>query len=415
MNDVWAVVKREYLQRVRSKWFIIGTVAGPLLMLALFVVPAFFAAQGERAERNVVVTDRTGVLAETLAPRLEDAGYAVTVEPWSEGAVEGLAQRTTDGEIGGFLVLDETTLAGGEAVFYGEESPSALRRFTIEQAVGRTALEYQLAQQGMDADALMRGGELRVEVLSEDGPAGSEDARFAVAYMGSFLLYMIILLYSVAVMRSTLEEKTNRIVEVIISAMRPWHLMLGKILGVGAVSLTQLFVWVGAGALIMTMGLPMLMAARPELATLEGLAEVVPGMGVVALFIAYFVFGFFMFGGLYAAVGAMCSTDEEAQQAQIPVMMLLIVPILVVIGIIEDPDSTMAVWMSLVPFFSPLLMFARVVGSTVPVWQVALSFVLMGLTVAAVAWLAGRIYKVGILMAGKRPTFPELMRWVREG
>lgn len=415
MSDVWAVVKREYLQRVRSKWFVIGTVAGPLLMLAMFVVPAFFAAQGERNERVVVLADRTGVLAETLAPRLEDAGYTVTVEPWSESLVAGLSQRTTDGDIGGFLVLDDATLSGGEAVFYGEESPSTLRRFTLQQAVGRSALEYQLGLQGVDAGALMRGGDLRVEVLSEDGSAGMEDARFAVAYMGAFLLYMIILIYSVAVMRSTLEEKTNRIVEVIISAMRPWHLMLGKILGVGAVSLTQLAVWVGAGALIMTMGLPMLIAARPELATLEGLADVMPGMGLVALFVAYFIFGFFMFGGLYAAVGAMCSTDEEAQQAQIPVMMLLIVPIVVVIGIIEDPSSTMAVWMSLIPFFSPLLMFARAAGSTVPVWQIGLSFVLMGLTVAAVAWLAGRIYKVGILMAGKRPTFPELLRWVREG
>lgn len=413
MRDVWAVIKREYLQRVRSKWFIIGTIGGPLFMLALFVVPAWFASQGARSERILVVADETGLLAGALVPRLEDAGWTVSSEAWSADLVERLSERASDGEIGGFLVLDEQTVREGHAVFYGEESPSTLRRFSMRQAVVQSALEYQLSEQGVDAGAFMSGGDLEVELLSGDG-AGMDDPQFAVAYVGSFILYMVILLYSVAVMRSTLEEKTNRVVEVIISAMRPWHLMLGKILGVGAVSLTQLGVWVGAGALMMTMGLPMLIAARPELATLEGLSDVMPGVGLVGLFIAFFVFGFFMFSGLYAAVGAMCSSDEEAQQAQVPVMIFLIVPIIVVIGIIEDPNSTLAVGMSLFPLFSPMLMFARVAGGGVPVWQVGLSFALMAVTVVAIAWLAGRIYKVGILMAGKRPTFPELLRWVRE-
>ncbi|MEQ9401326.1 MAG: ABC transporter permease [Longimicrobiales bacterium] len=413
MRDVWAVIKREYLQRVRSKWFIIGTIGGPLFMLALFVVPAWFASQGARSERILVVADETGLLAGALTPRLEDAGWTVSSEAWSADLVERLSARASDGDIGGFLLLDERTVREGHAVFYGEDSPSTLRRITIRQAVVQSALEYQLSEQGVDVGAFMSGGDLEVELLSGDG-AGTDDPQFAVAYVGSFILYMVILLYSVAVMRSTLEEKTNRVVEVIISAMRPWHLMLGKILGVGAVSLTQLGVWVGAGALMMTMGLPMLIAARPELATLEGLSDVMPGIGLVGLFIAFFVFGFFMFSGLYAAVGAMCSSDEEAQQAQVPVMIFLIVPIIVVIGIIEDPNSTLAVGMSLFPLFSPMLMFARVAGGGVPMWQVGLSFALMAVTVVAIAWLAGRIYKVGILMAGKRPTFPELVRWVRE-
>ena len=413
MSDVWAVIRREYLQRVRSKWFIFSTVGGPLLMIALFVVPAYFGAQSNRTERAVVAVDRTDVLYETVAARLAEAGLVVSREPWADDVVPRLTQRTTDGEFGGFMVLDDETLRTGEFAFYGSDRPSPLRSFTMRQAVAQAALEYQLEEQGVDAQALLRGGDMRIELLSDDG-AGTDDPRFVVAYIGTFMLYMVILLYSVSVMRATLEEKTNRVVEVIISSMRPWHLMLGKILGVGAVGLTQMAVWAASGVLIFSAGLPALVAARPELATLAGLRDALPGLGLLVLFLGFFTFGFFMFSGLYAAVGAMCNTDEEAQQAQFPIIMLLIVPIVMVMGVIDEPNSALATGMSLFPPFTPILMFARVAGGGVPPWQVGLSFVLMALALVAIAWVAGRIYKVGILMAGKRPTLPELVRWVRE-
>jgi ABC-2 type transport system permease protein len=225
---------------------------------------------------------------------------------------------------------------------------------------------------------------------------------------------VVILLYSVAVMRATLEEKTSRVVEVVISSMKPWHLMLGKILGVGSVGLTQMAVWALSAGLIFSMGLPAMISARPELAQLADLKTLAPGAGLLVLFVAFFLFGFFLFSSMYAAVGAMCSTDEEAQQAQFPVTLLIIVPIMFMTPVMNDPTSAMAVGMSLFPFFSPILMFARAAGGAAPAWQVGLSFVLMAVTIVAVAWVAGRIYKVGILMAGKRPTLPELVRWVRE-
>jgi ABC-2 type transport system permease protein len=250
-------------------------------------------------------------------------------------------------------------------------------------------------------------------MLSAEGP-GSDDPQFGVAYLGAFLMYMGILVYAVAVMRATLEEKTSRIVEIVISAMKPWHLMLGKIFGVGAVGLTQMGVWLLSGALLFAAGLPALVAARPELADLEGIREALPGVGLVALFLGLFVFGFFMYSGLYAAVGAMCSTDEEAQQAQFPLIMILVVPIIMVISVIESPMTPLSTGLSLFPLFTPILMWARVVSGVVPAWQVVLSFVLMGAAIVAIAWVAGRIYKVGVLMAGKRPTLPELWRWVRE-
>lgn len=413
MANVWAVIRREYLQRVRSKWFIFSTVGAPLLMIAAMVIPALMEARGQESERDIAVIDRTDELYDLVAPRLKDAGYTVRPEEWSEDIVPQLSQEVTDEKLGGFLILDQETLASGEALFYGRSAPSPLRKLSIQSAVSRAALERVLDQQGVDAKALMGGGKLDVEVLSTSG-AGAGDPRFFVAYIGAFFLYMMLLLYSVAVMRATLEEKTSRVVEVVISSMKPWHLMLGKILGVGGVGMTQMAVWALTGALGASVGLPALMAARPELSGLEQVKEVLPGVGLFVLFIAFFVFGFFLYSGLYAAVGAMCNTDEEAQQAQFPVMMLVIIPILFVMRVIQSPMSPLSVGLSLVPFFSPILMFGRVAGGGVPVWQIGLSFVLMAVTTVAVAWVAGRIYKVGILMAGKRPTLPELWRWVKE-
>lgn len=414
-RDVWAVIRREYLQRVRSKWFIAATIGGPLFMAAVIIIPAYFASQGERSSRDIAIVDGTDVLYERVAPRLEEGGWDVREERWRSDVVTELRGQIAGGEIGGFIMLDELTLETGEAIFYTNDRPSTIRQVTMRSSIARSALEFQLEQQGVDAASMLDGGELRIELMSDAGTgADMDDPAFAVAYIGAFFLYMVILLYAVAVLRATLEEKTNRIVEVIISAMKPWHLMLGKIIGVGAVSMTQMAIWLIAGVLLFAAGIPMLVAAQPELANLSNVSEILPGIGMLALFIGFFVGGFFMYSGLYAAIGAMCSSDEEAQQAQWPVIMLLIIPIMMVTVVIENPNSTMAVTMSLVPFFSPILMWGRVAGGGVPVWQIGLSFVLMFLTVLAVAWVAGRIYKVGILMSWKRPTLPELVLWIRE-
>jgi ABC-2 type transport system permease protein len=412
-HNVWAVIRREYLQRVRSKWFIMVTLLAPIIMIAMIVIPTFIAARSDRSDRDLLIVDGSGVLYERLASDFEASGYTVAEEPWTVDVVTDLRQQASDGEIGGFLVLDDLTLETGEAVLYANERPSLIRRMTLRSAIASAALEYQLEQQGLDAGAMLAGGELRVEMLVDEG-SDTDDPQFFVAYMGTMFLYMVILIYAVSVMRATLEEKTSRIVEVIVSSMKPWHLMLGKILGVGAVSLTQIAVWLSMGALAVGAGVPMLIAARPELANLDTVVAVLPGLWLLILFVGLFLFGFFMYSGLYAAVGAMCSTDEEAQQAQFPVMMFLIIPILFVLQAIQEPLTPLVTWLSLFPLFSPVLMWARVAGGGVPGWQIGLSFVLMGATVIGVAWLAGRIYKVGILMAGKKPSLPELWRWVRE-
>lgn len=410
---VWAVIRREYLQRVRSRWFVIATVAGPLLMLGLILIPVVVADRGEEADRHLAVIDRTGVLFDRVAAGLERAGYTIERIDEGPGVEEGLRDRVDGDELGGYLVLDEATIERGHARLTTSSRPSIVRQVALQQILVQAALEARLGASDPGVRDLLDGGDLEVDVRS-DGGVGFDDAGFAAAYLGAFLLYMTILLYAVAVMRSVLEEKSNRVVEVVISSMRPFQLMLGKIVGVGAVGLTQLAIWALSGILIVSAGIPALLAANPQFAQLSALRPYLPGLGYLGLFAVFFVGGYFIYSGLYAAVGAMCNTDEEAQQAQFPVIMLLVVPIIFVTQVINEPNAASSVALSLVPFFSPILMFARAAGGAAPLWQVGASVVGMALTVVAIAWVAGRIYKVGILMAGKRPTLPELVRWIRE-
>jgi ABC-2 type transport system permease protein len=416
MRTVIAVVRREYLQRVRNKWFILSTVGLPVFMIAVMAVPIIREARSEAQERVIVLVDQTEVLYDDVVSDLGDS-FEVERIPYTGDVVQSLDQRIADGEIAGFLLLTDETLSAGSAVFRGSAIPGTVRRMRIQRAVVQSVLRQRLGGAVSDAEGLetlLSGGAIQYVDFDEEGlEEGEREAGIVAGFVGALMLYMVILLYGVQVMRAVLEEKTTRIVEIIISAMKPWQLMLGKILGVGAVGLTQLGIWALSMVLLVTFGLPYLVAARPELLEVQTLVGLLPVGGSIALFIAFFVTGFFLFSSLYAAVAAMCSSDEEAQQSQIPVTMLLVIPIMFLAPVMENPNGTLATWLSLVPFFTPVLMFPRFIGGA-PLWQVGLSLVLVALTVVVVAWVAGRIYRVGILMQGKRPTLPELMRWVRE-
>jgi ABC-2 type transport system permease protein len=411
MSVVWTVIRREYVQRVRSRWFFFATVGVPFLLVLATGIPIWLASRQESAERTLVVMDRSDELGDDVARSLGAAGYTVLRAPPADE--ERLRQAVEEGNIGGVLVLDHESATAGRARLISGDSPSALQQLGIRQAVIQAALERQLAGSSVDVAQVLRGGSLEIDVPAGVS-GGMNDPAFAAAYAGSFVLYMVILIYAVSVMRSVLEEKTSRIVEIILSSLRPWQLMLGKILGVGAVGITQLAVWALIGAALAFVGVPRMLAARPEMTQLASVRPLLPGPGFYAYFVIFFLGGFFIYSALYAAVGAMCNSDEEAQQAQFPLMLLIIIPVFALVGVIDSPNSTTSVVLSLIPFFSPFLMFARAAGGAAPAWQIALSVALMALTVVGVAWLAGRIYRVGILMTGKRPTIRELFRWLRE-
>jgi ABC-2 type transport system permease protein len=417
MRSVLAVIRREYVQRVRTRAFVIGTIAGPLLLIGFVSFTIFMEMRGNTSEQAMALVDRTGVLGEGLASRLEEGG--MTVEIVTPGSVEeeGLRERASNGELAGILELDEGTLERAEARWIGEGAPSTLRGLSIRQAVGQAALAARLGDSVSDESisALLGGGRLEVELLDPDATdEGSRGTGLAAGFFGAFLLYLVLIIYGTMVLRAVLEEKTTRIVEIIISSKKPWALMLGKVVGVGAVGLTQLSIWVLAGLLVVSVGIPSAMSFVPDPGFLDEIRGAIPGVGVFVFFGIAFLLGYFIYASLFAAVAAMCSTEQEAQQIQFPVVMLIVIPVLTIAPVMEDPSSTFALAMSLFPFFSPILMFARVAAGATALWEPLLSIALMVGTLFGTSWVAGRIYRVGILMQGKRPTLPELWRWIRE-
>jgi ABC-2 type transport system permease protein len=244
----------------------------------------------------------------------------------------------------------------------------------------------------------------------------SGQASFFLAYVMWFLLYMAILLYGVQVMGSVVEEKTSRVVEVLVSSLKPFHLLAGKVIGVGAVGLLQMGIWVGFGKLALD--------HRAELAGLLGhgsdataaLSSMpfpeVP-LATVVIFLSYFLLGFFLYAAMFAGVAAMVNSESEARQAQTPVVMLLVIPTVLMIGILNNPDGGMALALSMIPFTSPIAMPVRWAAVGVPAVQVLGSIVILAATVLAITWVAARVYRVGILMYGKKPGIRELVRWVR--
>ena len=415
MGGMRAILRREYVERVKSKWFLFGTLIVPLFFMGLMVVPFLLASGKERTLRTIVLVDETGVLHGRVVPRLEQAGFTVRLA--DQGVEESLRAQAMAGELGGYLVLGPEALSHGQVTFVGSQGPGLVGGLTIRSAVAQSALEVRLGEEGTreELEALLAGGAMEVLLLQGVGGRSTEgDPEFMGVFVGTMLLYMVILLYAVAVMRATMEEKTGRIAEILICSVRPGDLMLGKILGVGSVGLTQLAVWVAFGILLLTLGLPALLTLRPEAVDPAVIAAALPGPGQAALFVALFLGGYFLYAAVYAGVGAMCSTEEEAQQAQFPVVLLLVLPVLFLMPVMEAPNSTMAVVASFVPFFAPILMYARVGSGEVPFWQVLAALAMLYLAVVAVAWVAGRIYRVGMLMQGKRPSIPELWRWVRE-
>lgn len=423
MSALSTVAAREYSTRVRSRAFVIGTLLAPLLAMGFLALSVWLGARAADAELRIGVVDRTGEFEATLIPHLGELGFQVDLlppedlaDPFEAGASP--LDRIAAGELRGVLIVDAETLRSGRAVWWGEEGLSAFRMITLQQAVGRAALEHRFRE---EADPgilqLLAGGDLEVVLVGEESGTTRDRAGAVLGVAGAFILYFALLIYGAMVLRSVLEEKTGRVVEVILSSVRPWELMLGKILGVGAVGLTQLLIWVLFGALFLALGAPALLPLAAEMGILEQ-AQVpvfLPGWGVVVFFLICFFLGYFIYASIFAAVGAMCSTEEEAQQLQLPVVMVVLVPFLLLLPTLEDPESRLATVLSLFPLFSPILMFARVAVDAVPLWQAGISVLGMVGALAVVAWVAGRIYRVGILMQGKRPTLPELWRWIREG
>jgi len=410
------IARREFLERVRTVWFAIVTVLGPVGMIALIVVPAWLAARSADEKVTIQVVDRSGenlfpAIARTAAAagaRLDLQSVAPAIEE------EVLLARIRDEKINGFLLLPEKVLEGESAVYRGDNATNFRIQVQLKQAINAAALEVRARQAGIELETIAQLYNPQIDVLARHdtgrGEASSAEASFLVGYAVMFILYMSILLYAVNVMRSVVQEKTSRVIEIVVSATRPRSLMLGKVVGVGSVGLLQLGIWFVMALLLLTYREQVLGAFG-----IDGAGEVeLPSLGAVdvAVILAYFALGYFFYAALYAAIGAMVNSDQEAQQAQTPVVLLLILPVVMVQVVANDPRSGLAQVLTQVPFSSPVLMPMRYLLDGATWIDVAISLGILVASILGAVALAGRIYRVGILMYGKRPTLRELARWL---
>ncbi|HEX9704595.1 MAG TPA: ABC transporter permease [Gemmatimonadales bacterium] len=420
MRKVLAVIRREFVERVRTKWFWVGTFLGPLLLVGIIGLQIFLATRSG-GERRVAVVDRstTGFGAraaeelERAVPRFRFVGALAL-----RGDYDSLTQAVIAKELDGFLIIGDSTLERGSAEYRGSNASSLTDMETIQRALGRVVFATRLERSGIDP-ALVREAEVRVnlatlKITGSKLTTETGEQAFGLAFGMAIVLYMAIILYGVAVMSSVLEEKTTRIVEVLVSSLRPFQLMLGKVVGAGAVGLVQLGVW-ATSFLLLTANQRRIVGLLGSDSAGSGFQLPQVSAATFLVFLTYFLLGYFLYAAIFAAVGAMSSSEQEARQVQAPVTFILVVPYVSFFGILNDPHGGIATWMSLFPLFSPIAAPVRWAASPIPFPQLAASLIILLATVIGVTWAASRIYRVGILMTGKRPTFKEIVRWVRVG
>jgi ABC-2 type transport system permease protein len=425
MHKILVVIRREFIERVRTKWFIVGTVLGPLFMFAGIALPMLMAEKGART-RTVVVLDATtsdfgGRITSLLA---QTGSVKPTLQPTEltqmEHAAAQLAGEVDAKHIDGFLLVTDSTVETGRAEYRGSNVTSLTDMRTLETILRSAVFAARLSREGVQPE-IVRRAQIPVDLATVNVRHGkvtgeSGQASFLLAYAMCMLLYIAIILYGTQVMGSVIEEKASRVVEVLVSSLKPFHLLSGKVVGVGAVGLLQLSIWVGFGKIMLDRRVELARLIGQGDETASALSQIsfpsVPTATLV-LFLTCFVLGYFLYAAMYAAVAAMVSTEAEARQAQVPVTLLLVIPMLMLIGILNDPGGSLALALSTIPFTSPIVLPVRWAAAPVPLQQVMLSIGILLATVIAITWIAGRIYRVGILMYGKKPGIRELVRWVR--
>jgi ABC-2 type transport system permease protein len=427
MHNTFIIAKREYLERVRSRSFVIMTFFIPLLMFGVTVVPTLLANRGSNEIKHMVVVAADRDTAEMIRSRIEQkqeqsgtkadskpgpkrslpaANFTVEVSTnTAEAERAALTAKVKAKQLDAFLWATPDAIRERKLDFVTNDVSSFIDNGVLGVAVNDALRRQALKSKGLKDDEIEASLE-SVEVAPQS-PLGKNAPNPQVMFIATLglvmVMYVTVLLYGVNVMRSILEEKTSRIMEVMLSTASAKDMMAGKILGVGAVGLTQVGIWVVTAGILSG-------------GALVGTAALIKGVLSAKLLIyfgVYFLLGYVLYSTLCAAVGSMVNSEQEAQQMQFLVMMPMILSVIFIVNIFQHPSSPVAIFGSLFPFTAPLVMFSRIALDSAPWEQIALSIGLMLATIYGMVWLCGRIYRVGILMYGKKPTLPEIVKWIK--
>ncbi len=427
MSKTWAIFKREFTEQVRTKTFIIGTLFGPVAIIAVMFLPVLFMQAGGGGERDIVIVDATGtdlggeVAAALAVPMLASGdGFGgpgvyhtdvrvIDASQW-EATEPALRERLEADSIDGYLYLPPDVESDGEALYVGK-TIGMTTQGEMRRAVQSPVQARRLDEAGISQEVVqeaMRPVAVATRKLGSDGGATPESV-FIFAQLMAFAIYIVVILYGQAVLRGVMEEKRDKIVEVMLSSVRASKLMLGKIFGIGSAGLLQMAIWTLFGIIAMTWGVDTLR----ERGTL--VADVVPDLGIIVAvtFLIFFFGGFIVYAALFAAVGAVATTDQEAQQLSFIPLLPLMIGFFMMFSGLSDPENPIFRIGSIVPFTSAMVMPVRVAMTPVPLGDLLLSVGLLIVTVMVVTWLAAKIYSIGILATGKKPTLGEVVRWIR--
>src|SRR5215467_1633202 len=426
MRNTWLIIKREYLQRVRTRSFLVLTVLAPAIVTVLMAAPAKFASMGQKPQRVVLVASteqfgeqvRQQLLANPIASEDEDGGDGAKQKPEDQFLIDidtspteaektALQNKIGARDIDGYMWLTDEAISTHKVTWSGRERADSRERSWLGEALNRILLQQQLSSGGMplnQAQPLLQPvkvDSVRIERGREVRSNGT--GRFLEIIVMVMLIYMAVLFYGISVMRSVLEEKNSRIMEVLLSSASSTELMTGKLLGVGAVGLTQIAVWTLMAGVV----------ALPSLAAQASFGELRISPAVMISFVLFFLLGYLLYSTMYATIGAITTTEQEGQQVQFIIVIPLVLSVFMLMPVLRAPDSAAVVWMSLIPFFAPIVMFARIVVQTPPLWQITLSLLLLMGTLAGLTLLCARIYRIGVLIYGKRATLPEILKWLK--
>jgi ABC-2 type transport system permease protein len=415
MHEAFLIARREYVERIRSRAFRISTVLIPVAFAFIFGIGAL-SGKLAGGPKHIVVASNDDVLAETERAELIASGRGAQLSvdvraPIAESDLATLNADVDNKRLDGYLWLSvRPGTRQLEATYTSRGSADFLGKDRMQDSIGHALVREELMKRGATSEevrALLTHVDLKTLQVT-NGKAANADASkgFWSAYLMAFMLYFAVVFYGVNVAQSVVAEKTSRVFEVLLASAKPESLMLGKLLGVGAVGLTQMAVWIFFILLLSSSSLWMNMG-------LGGLATY--GLTPLRLifFVLYFLLGFFFYSSLSAGLGATVSQESEVQQFNMLIVLPQLIGLMLIVYILSNPGALPVVLLSLFPPCTPIVMTLRMAAMPVPAWQLALSLVLMVLSTYGMALLASRIYRVGILMYGKRPTLPEMLRWLR--
>lgn len=433
-SNISIIISREFKERVAKKSFIVTTILMPVLMLALMVAPALIMNLSTPDERTIAVIDESGIVLPNLVENQPDyLVLAPTAEP--------LDSAIRSERYNGVLVIGADVAANPKATLYMHDAASVELEGLLTSQIGDAVRDYRLKSYNIDniqqildeSEADVNLSTIRVDDEGE-GESTSSFLSFGIGLFSTFILYMFLLMYGQMVMTSIIEEKSNRVLELVVSSVKPTQLMLGKILGVGLVAVVQIIIWaLLLGAMSMVV-MPMLVpdavmsqvnamnagtldaaSASVDMDMLQAISYFGSPAAILSLFgylLLFLIGGFLFYASIFAAIGSAVDNIQDASQLQSFAVIPIILALIFSLTVAQEPNSSLAVWLSMIPFTSPMVMLCRIPFS-IPAWEIATSLVILYVSFVVMAWISGKIYRVGIFMYGKKPNIKDLIRWAR--